>query len=209
VTASDTTSASRVAGSLNHHLGLVALNADDDAAFVATAERLGHDSSARTALCAELTARRAVSPLFDRRGCAADIAVLLKRTAQRQRAGLAAGGIGSPGPWQADAGRQSTAIPHRLSAGDCPGPHFGAVLRFVMFAAGRGDGHAHAPHSAFCRRRQPAGQRRGLGRSGCEARRHDSTPGWIDGAHRSRTAPVGSGVFGGRRGVRQVARPVN
>ena len=94
LTAPGATFAARVAGSLNHHLGLDALNADDDAAYIATAIRLGHDASACAALRAELTALRATSPLFDMRGYAGDFAALLQQMAQRQRAGLAAGDIG-------------------------------------------------------------------------------------------------------------------
>ena len=94
LTAPGATFAARVAGSLNHHLGMEALNADDDAAFVTTAVRLGRDANARTALREALAERRATSPLFDMRGYARDFAVLLQRMAQRQHAGLAAGDIG-------------------------------------------------------------------------------------------------------------------
>ena len=94
LTAPGATFAARVAGSLNHHLGLDALNAADDAAYVATAIRLGHDAVARTALHARLAGLRASSPLFDMRGCAGDFAALLQRMAQRHRAGLAASDIG-------------------------------------------------------------------------------------------------------------------
>ena len=87
LTAPGATFAARVAGSLNHHLGLDALNAADDAAYIATATRLGHDASARAALRAELAALCAASPLFDMRGYAGDFAALLQRMVQRQRAG--------------------------------------------------------------------------------------------------------------------------
>ncbi|MBU6259838.1 MAG: hypothetical protein KGO01_15595, partial [Burkholderiales bacterium] len=87
LTAPGATFAARVAGSLNHHLGLDALNASDDAAYTATAIRLGRDAAARAALRAELAALRATSPLFDMRGCAGDFAALLQRMAQRHRAG--------------------------------------------------------------------------------------------------------------------------
>jgi predicted O-linked N-acetylglucosamine transferase (SPINDLY family) len=87
LTAPGATFAARVGGSLNHHLGLDALNTDDDAAYIATAIRLGRDASARAALRAELAALRTTSPLFDMRGYAGDFAALLQRMAQRRRAG--------------------------------------------------------------------------------------------------------------------------
>ncbi|MCZ7009930.1 O-linked N-acetylglucosamine transferase family protein, partial [Salmonella enterica] len=43
------TFAARVAGSLNHHLGLGAMNVDSDGAFVARAVALGRDAHARRA----------------------------------------------------------------------------------------------------------------------------------------------------------------
>lgn len=81
------TFASRVAASLNHHLGLPQLNVADDAAFVAAAVRLGRDAQARAALRAELAACRKRSGLFDMHGFAADFAALLHDLAQRRRAG--------------------------------------------------------------------------------------------------------------------------
>lgn len=66
------TFASRVAGSLNHHLGLARMNVADDRAFVATAIALGNDAVARQALRAELALRRADSGLFDMAGFAVD-----------------------------------------------------------------------------------------------------------------------------------------
>jgi predicted O-linked N-acetylglucosamine transferase (SPINDLY family) len=68
------TFAARVAGSLNHHLGLDAMNVDSDEAFVARAVALGRDAHARRALRAELTERRRVSGLFDMDGFARDFA---------------------------------------------------------------------------------------------------------------------------------------
>lgn len=68
------TFAARVAGSLNHHLGLDAMNVDSDEAFVARAVALGRDAHARRALRAELTERRHVSGLFDMDGFARDFA---------------------------------------------------------------------------------------------------------------------------------------
>lgn len=67
------TFASRVAGSLNHHLGLARLNVADDASFVATAIALGNDPPALRALRAELAQRRVDSGLFDMAGFASDL----------------------------------------------------------------------------------------------------------------------------------------
>ena len=68
------TFASRVAGSLNHHLGLAEFNVSDDAAFIATAIRLGNDPAARQAARHALAQRRAHSGLFDMAGFARDFA---------------------------------------------------------------------------------------------------------------------------------------
>ncbi len=72
-----------MAGSLNHHLGLDEMNAADDAAFVATAVRLGRDPTALHALREKLQARRADSGLFDMQSFADDFAALLRDTAAR------------------------------------------------------------------------------------------------------------------------------
>ncbi|RDZ27625.1 tetratricopeptide repeat protein [Lysobacter silvisoli] len=77
------TFAARVAGSLNHHLGLDALNVDSDEAFVARAVELGRDPSALAALRAAVEQRRADSGLFDMDGFAADFAVAVKTMAKR------------------------------------------------------------------------------------------------------------------------------
>lgn len=69
------TFAARVAGSLNHHLGMRSLNTDTDDAFVATAVRLGHDPAARAALRATLADRKRLSGLFDMRAFASDFAL--------------------------------------------------------------------------------------------------------------------------------------
>ena len=68
------TFASRVAGSLNHYLGMGTMNVVDDAAFVATATRLGRDPEALASLRAQLARARAASGLFDMDGFAADFA---------------------------------------------------------------------------------------------------------------------------------------
>ncbi|MDG2526384.1 UDP-N-acetylglucosamine-peptide N-acetylglucosaminyltransferase [Stenotrophomonas sp. HITSZ_GD] len=70
------TFAARVAGSLNHHLGLDALNLADDAGFVAHAVALGNTPARLSALRGELAARRAASSLFDMAGFARDFAAL-------------------------------------------------------------------------------------------------------------------------------------
>ncbi|MGN6520309.1 MAG: O-linked N-acetylglucosamine transferase family protein [Dokdonella sp.] len=89
LTAPGSTFASRVAASLNHHLGLAQLNAPDDAAFVALAIGLGRDAQARHALREAVATRRDDSGLFDMPGYARDFAALLARMAERRRAGLA------------------------------------------------------------------------------------------------------------------------
>lgn len=76
------TFAARVAGSLNHHLGLAAMNVPDDAAFVARAIALGNDAGLRAGLREELAQRRLDSSLFDMRGFAADFAALTTAVAQ-------------------------------------------------------------------------------------------------------------------------------
>jgi len=75
------TFAARVAGSLNHHLGLARMNAADDAAFIATASALGNDPAALAALRAELAQARDRSGLFDMAGFALDLSALLQRLA--------------------------------------------------------------------------------------------------------------------------------
>lgn len=75
------TFAARVAGSLNHHLGLPGMNVTDDAAFVRTAIALGNDPQALAALRATLVAARASSGLFDMAGFADDLAALLRQWA--------------------------------------------------------------------------------------------------------------------------------
>jgi predicted O-linked N-acetylglucosamine transferase (SPINDLY family) len=83
------TFASRVAASLNHHLGMPHLNAPDDAAFVETAVRFGLDMAWRADVRRELAARRSSSRLFDMQAYARDFAGLIRRMAHRHREGLA------------------------------------------------------------------------------------------------------------------------
>ena len=75
--------AARVAGSLNHHLGMAAMNVADDEAFLARAIALGNDPAALAALRAELARRREDSSLFDMTGFAADFAALTTDLARR------------------------------------------------------------------------------------------------------------------------------
>ena len=78
------TFASRVAGSLNHHLGLAQMNVADDRAFVATAIALGNDAPALQALRAELALRRHDSGLFDMAGCARDFSAVVEDLARER-----------------------------------------------------------------------------------------------------------------------------
>ncbi len=78
------TFAARVAGSLNHHLGLARMNVADDAAFIATASALGNEPAALAALRAELAEARDRSGLFDMAGFARDLSALLQQLAGEQ-----------------------------------------------------------------------------------------------------------------------------
>lgn len=93
LTVAGETFASRVAASLNHHLGLPQLNARDDAEYIAIATRIGLDANARASLRAEVARGRGQSTLFDMKGFAADFAALLHKIAARHRSGLAPGPI--------------------------------------------------------------------------------------------------------------------
>ncbi|UNK49136.1 UDP-N-acetylglucosamine-peptide N-acetylglucosaminyltransferase [Lysobacter sp. S4-A87] len=77
------TFAARVAGSLNHHLGMMDMNVADDAAFVARAVALGRDPRALDALKDELALRRSESGLFDMGGFARDFADAVRAMARR------------------------------------------------------------------------------------------------------------------------------
>lgn len=79
------TFAARVAGSLNHHLGMPAMNLADDAAFVARATALANDRAALRALRAEVSSKRAMSGLFDMAGFAGDFADAAQGMATRAR----------------------------------------------------------------------------------------------------------------------------
>ena len=81
------TFATRVAGSLNHHLGMDDMNVRSDGDFVAFAIRYGLDASYRSATRERLARRRQESPLFDIAGYAEDFAAVLMRMAAHHRAG--------------------------------------------------------------------------------------------------------------------------
>lgn len=66
------TFAARVAGSLNHHLGMAQMNCRDDAHFIECASTLANDRPALAALRAQLAQRRGDSGLFDMPAMAAD-----------------------------------------------------------------------------------------------------------------------------------------
>ena len=83
LTAPGGTFASRVAGSLNHHLGLDDMNVADDQAFVASAIALGNDAAALQATRQRLAEARERSSLFDMAGFASDLAQLLQQLAGR------------------------------------------------------------------------------------------------------------------------------
>jgi predicted O-linked N-acetylglucosamine transferase (SPINDLY family) len=75
------TFAARVAGSLNHHLGMAAMNVDSDAAFIARAVELGRDRQALTAVREEVMRRRRESSLFDMQGFARDFTAAVRAMA--------------------------------------------------------------------------------------------------------------------------------
>lgn len=75
------TFAARVAGSLNHHLGMAHMNLDDDDAFVTRAVALGNDPRALGALRGELVERRHDSGLFDMPAFAADFVTAVQAMA--------------------------------------------------------------------------------------------------------------------------------
>ena len=81
LTAPGNTFAARVAGSLNHHLGMDDMNVADDQAFIATAIALGNDAAALQATRQRLTEARERSSLFDMAGFASDLTQLLQQLA--------------------------------------------------------------------------------------------------------------------------------
>jgi predicted O-linked N-acetylglucosamine transferase (SPINDLY family) len=81
------TFAARVAGSLNHHLGLGMLNVADDSAYVALAAGLGRDPGRLHVVRQQLAERRVRAPLFDMHGFASDFVSMVQRIATRHREG--------------------------------------------------------------------------------------------------------------------------
>lgn len=81
------TFAARVAGSLNHHLGIDGLNAADDDAYVRLAIDLGNDPARLRALRARLAGLRAEAGLFDMPAFARDFAAMAHAMAARHRSG--------------------------------------------------------------------------------------------------------------------------
>ena len=77
------TFASRVAGSLNHHLGLDDMNAADDEAFIAQAIALGRDRQALQSLRATLERNKSSHGLFDMPGFARDFDQIVRSLAGR------------------------------------------------------------------------------------------------------------------------------
>ncbi|MCD0246055.1 tetratricopeptide repeat protein [Xanthomonas melonis] len=78
------TFAARVAGSLNHHLGLDEMNVADDAAFVAKAIELANDPDLLADVRAHLAEQRQRSGVFDMDGFADDLATLLQAMARER-----------------------------------------------------------------------------------------------------------------------------
>jgi len=77
--------AGRVAGSLNHHLGMPEMNAQNDEEYVERAIAYGLDADLRLRTRARLAYLRDASGLFDMAGFAADLAQLLLRLAAGER----------------------------------------------------------------------------------------------------------------------------
>lgn len=77
------TFAARVAGSLNHHLGMPSMNVASDAQFVERAVTLGRDPALLQSLRNELAQRRETSGLFDMDGFAADFTAAAVAMAER------------------------------------------------------------------------------------------------------------------------------
>jgi predicted O-linked N-acetylglucosamine transferase (SPINDLY family) len=85
LTTAGDTFASRVAASLNHHLGMDELNVCDDVAYVEFAVRIGRDRQARDTLHDRLGQCRQTSSLFDMNRLADDFLKLVDRMIDRQR----------------------------------------------------------------------------------------------------------------------------
>jgi len=77
------TFAARVAGSLNHHLGMPTMNMVDDDTFISRAVELGSDPRALATVRAQLARCRDDSGLFDMPGFASDFAAAVQVMAAR------------------------------------------------------------------------------------------------------------------------------
>ncbi|HUH91249.1 MAG TPA: UDP-N-acetylglucosamine-peptide N-acetylglucosaminyltransferase, partial [Lysobacter sp.] len=76
------TFAARVAGSLNHHLGMASMNVASDSEFIARAIDCGRDPALLGSLRAELVRQRRDSGLFDMPGFARDFIIAVEQMAQ-------------------------------------------------------------------------------------------------------------------------------
>ena len=76
------TFAARVAGSINHHLGMDAMNVDSDEAFIARAVALATTPGALAQLKRELAEHRRTAGLFDMGGFARDFSSAVERMAR-------------------------------------------------------------------------------------------------------------------------------
>jgi predicted O-linked N-acetylglucosamine transferase (SPINDLY family) len=81
------TFASRVAASLNHHLGLEEMNAASDQTYVEMAVRLAQDPASLGALRARIEAARKTSGLFDMAGYTHDFELALTTMFKRHEGG--------------------------------------------------------------------------------------------------------------------------
>jgi len=81
------TFATRVAGSLNHHLGMDDMNVCSDDDFVTLAIRYGRDAEYRAGMRERLVRQKRRSELFDVAGYARDFVALLMRLSAHHRAG--------------------------------------------------------------------------------------------------------------------------
>ena len=87
------TFATRVAGSLNHHLGMDEMNVRSDDEFVAQAVRFGRDAAYRSTIREKLACQKQQSGLFDVAGYASDFVALSMRMSAHYRAGGLPGGF--------------------------------------------------------------------------------------------------------------------
>ena len=87
ITQPGTTFASRVAGSMNHHLGLDELNAASDHAYVELAVHLAQDSAALHHVRERVQAARSIGSLFDAAGYARDFQAALTTMFERFKHG--------------------------------------------------------------------------------------------------------------------------